>query len=66
MPAAFLLYCQRPPKPPARRSAARDAETAAPNKTQFNGVGGLRAYIGFTRIFVANRQLVEALPGDES
>jgi hypothetical protein len=26
-------------------SAARYAETAAPNKIQFNGVGGLRTYI---------------------
>jgi hypothetical protein len=31
-------------------SAARYAETAAPNKIQFNGVGGLRTYIGFTGI----------------
>jgi hypothetical protein len=29
-------------------SAARYAETAAPNEIQFNGVSGLRTYIGIT------------------
>jgi hypothetical protein len=33
-----------------RFSAARYAETTAPNKIQFNGVSGSRTYISFTRI----------------
>ena len=37
-------------KEAARRSAACYAETAASNKIQFNGVGGLRTYINSTGI----------------
>jgi hypothetical protein len=43
------------PYPPTRSDAGagrsiEEAATAAANKIQFNGVGGLRAYISFTRI----------------
>jgi hypothetical protein len=37
------------PAPEFGRSV-EEAATAAPNKIQFNGVGGLRTYITFTRI----------------
>jgi hypothetical protein len=37
------------PAPEYGRSTG-EAATAAPNKIQFNGVGGLRTYITFTRI----------------